>query len=346
MATIADWENFRDFWDYSSESAIWNSDFSCGQTWTDGGGHAVLCVGYNDEPGTNNDYWIMLNSWGTTSGRPNGLFRLDMHIDYDCSYYLWDTNYDSLYWQTLNVDFGPGGGNKSPNTPSTPSGPGRREVGESGTYSTHATDPDGDQVQYNFSWGDGTTSSWTSLGASGHTDSLSHSWSSPGTYYVRAQARDEHGKTSIYWSTSKAVYVPGGGEDNDPPYKPAKPSGPSSGQTWKSYTYSTSTTDPDGDNVYYQWDWGGFYSFWLGPYNSGGKCEAKHSWIIEGSRQIRVKAIDDPNGDGNISDGTESEWSDPLIVTMPKNRQLINPPFLQFFRRFMKLAVFVVLLSF
>ena len=48
----------------------------------------------------------MVNSLGTAEGgRPNGIFRLDMDIDYDCVYYdkgeaIWDS-----YWQTLDVGF-------------------------------------------------------------------------------------------------------------------------------------------------------------------------------------------------------------------------------------------------
>ena len=97
--------------------------------------------------------------------------------------------------------------NRGPNTPSRPDGPNDREGGDSGTYSTSATDPDGDQVQYRFDWDDGgPPSSWTSFVGSGQSASKSHSWSSKGTYYVKAQARDERGATSG-WSVSRRVDV-------------------------------------------------------------------------------------------------------------------------------------------
>ena len=101
-----DWNNFFDFWSYDAENAIWNPDFSSGHTWVngEGGGHAVLCVGYNDTD-PDNSYWIMLNSWGTTEGRPNGLFYLDMNMSYDC--YFIDDHLDiySFYWETIDVTF-------------------------------------------------------------------------------------------------------------------------------------------------------------------------------------------------------------------------------------------------
>jgi len=102
-----DWESFFSFWDEQPEAEIWNPDYSCGQTWDSGGGHAVLCVGYNDDPGEDNDYWIMLNSWGTADGgRPNGLFRLDMHMNYDCQYEDPDDGWSySFQWPILDVTF-------------------------------------------------------------------------------------------------------------------------------------------------------------------------------------------------------------------------------------------------
>ena len=109
LATEADWGNFSTFWLNEPETTIWNPDFSCGHTWDDGGGgHAVLCVGYNDEdPNPDNHYWIMLNSWGTTAGRPNGLFRVAMNIDYGCYFYdPYPYAYYSFYWQTLDINFG------------------------------------------------------------------------------------------------------------------------------------------------------------------------------------------------------------------------------------------------
>ncbi len=104
-----DWDTFFDFWDHKPETAIFDPAGSCGQTWNSGGGgHAVLCVGYNDDdPNPTNHYWLMLNSWGTAGGvRPNGLMRWRMHMDYGCQSSdrgSWDYNF---YWQTLSVTWG------------------------------------------------------------------------------------------------------------------------------------------------------------------------------------------------------------------------------------------------
>jgi len=101
LSNTADWNAFFNFWDYSAESVLFDFDYACNKPWNYGGGHAVLCVGYNDENPANH-YWIMLNSWGTTAGRPNGIFRVSMDIDYGCA----DTTPDyNLYWQALNISF-------------------------------------------------------------------------------------------------------------------------------------------------------------------------------------------------------------------------------------------------
>jgi hypothetical protein len=103
-------------------------------------------------------------------------------------------------------------------------------------------------------------------------------------------------------------------EDNNAPIKPETPMGPTSGKIREKQTFKvTKTTDPDGDRVYYCFDWGdGSYSRWLhqNPYFI--QTSATHTWKKRGDYEVRVKAKD--------IYGKESEWSDPLIVTMPKNK--------------------------
>ena len=88
LANGTDWGDFHDFWNNDNETTIWNPDSYCGHAYgATGAGHAVLIVGYNDDDDNpDNHYWIVLNSWGTASGgRPNGLLRLKMRMNYDCS---------------------------------------------------------------------------------------------------------------------------------------------------------------------------------------------------------------------------------------------------------------------
>jgi hypothetical protein len=108
----AAWNSFYQFWNGSSESAVWSYDAYSGQTFDQqtGGGHAVVCVGYDDTD-PNNRYWIMLNSWGTANGvRPNGLFRVSMDCNYDYWLNYQGSTFSALMWQTAAITFGSGGG--------------------------------------------------------------------------------------------------------------------------------------------------------------------------------------------------------------------------------------------
>ena len=103
-----------------------------------------------------------------------------------------------------------------------------------------------------------------------------------------------------------------------PPLKPTI-NGPATGTVNNEYPYTSSTTDPDGDQMYYLWDWDdGSISVWDGPYNSGVTCEATHTWSEKGDYGIKVKAKD--------TFGAESPWSDPLPISMPYSYN----PILQF----------------
>ena len=116
------------------------------------------------------------------------------------------------------------------------------------------------------------------------------------------------------------------GEPNLPPETPAKPTGRLTGEPGKTYMYSSVAIDPDGDGISYQWDWGdGNYSDWLGPFASGNIVVTQKSWASEGTYSIRIKAKD--------SHGHESDWSEPLDVTMPYNVPFIFR-FVDLFQRF------------
>jgi hypothetical protein len=102
-------------------------------------------------------------------------------------------------------------------------------------------------------------------------------------------------------------------KESKPPLKPETPSGENEGAVGQEYTYSTVTTDPEGDDIYYRFDWGdGTYSEWLGPYDSGEICDdGKKTWDSRGSYDVRVQARD--------TNGKISEWSESKPVTMPIN---------------------------
>ena len=209
--------------------------------------------------------------------------------------------------------------NNPPYAPSVPDGPTSGVIDVEYSYYGVATDPDMDWLAYRFDFGN-TITGWTSYTGSGIGNTETNIWSVPGTYQVKVQAKDIPGAISS-WSDPLTVVISSG--ENQPPNKPSTPSGPTSGKAGTSYTYSTLTTDPEGDQMYYKWDWGDEVSDWDGPYNSGDPSTASHIWVNQGSYSVKVKAKD-------IHD-EESVWSDPLSISMPKTK-VINP-FLLFLER-------------
>jgi hypothetical protein len=104
-------------------------------------------------------------------------------------------------------------------------------------------------------------------------------------------------------------------EPSDPPETPSTPDGPSDGAVGYDYTFSSSTTEPDEDEIFFMWDWGdGEFSSWIGPYSSGDMCYASHSWNNNGSFEVRVKARDNYF--------TQSDWSQPSTIEIVHN----DPP--------------------
>ncbi len=93
----------------------------------------------------------------------------------------------------------PAPGNSPPSPPLVPSGASSALVGTSITFTTSAIDPNGDSLQYRFDWGGGVLSGWGEA-------SRTKSWTTPGQYIVRAQARDTIGAESA-WSGGRTVTV-------------------------------------------------------------------------------------------------------------------------------------------
>ena len=100
---------------------------------------------------------------------------------------------------------------------------------------------------------------------------------------------------------------------NTPPNTPDKPTGPATGEIGIEYTFTTSTTDAQNNDVYYMVSWGDSVSDWLGPYPSGESVDFKHIWNFVGDYSIKVKAKD--------SEGLPSDWSEASslsIVALPR----------------------------
>ncbi|KYK26609.1 hypothetical protein AYK20_03545 [Thermoplasmatales archaeon SG8-52-1] len=129
------------------------------------------------------------------------------------------------------------------------------------------------------------------------------------TYYWKIVAWDEYGASSAgdIW---RFTTVP-----NQAP-EPPNIEGPPSGKAGIEYCITVHTNGQDGDDFMYIVDWGDdSTSGWLGPYQQGEPIEICHTYLFTGYYNIRAKAKD--------IYGTESEWSDPFSVNIPRIKSFI-----------------------
>jgi hypothetical protein len=95
--------------------------------------------------------------------------------------------------------------------------------------------------------------------------------------------------------------------------------GPSTGKPFHKYIYSMNATDPEGESLFYWFEWGdGTITSWQGPYESGKMCNTSIYWNKKGTYTIHAKAADVYGGD--------SDWVT-LQVTMPLS---YDPPHFRF----------------
>lgn len=217
------------------------------------------------------------------------------------------------------------------NPPGKPTltGPTTGVINELYIFTAVSTEPDGESVFYYFDWGDGTNSGWIGPYNSGQTGSAQKSWASEGTYTVRAKAKDIN-QVSSQWSDPLTMTI----LVDRPPNTPTI-TGPAKGKPGVSYLYTFTTTDPDGDLVYYYIDWGdGQVSEWVGPYQSGATATVTHQWAEEGTYTIQAKAKD-------VFD-VESDWGS-LEVTMPLD--LLSQQTYQFNKFFSQMSLLLQNLS-
>jgi hypothetical protein len=112
---------------------------------------------------------------------------------------------------------------------------------------------------------------------------------------------------------------PPGVSPNSPPATPSTPSGTTSGQVGTAHTYQAVTTDPDGNQIRYAFDWGDGTSSTTDLLNSGVTASVSHTWTVAGDYYLYVQATD--------SHGAVSSRSYPgLRVTIVDSGQPLPTP--------------------
>lgn len=198
------------------------------------------------------------------------------------------------------------GGNSAPGTPNSPEGPASGLANVSLTFQTTTTDPNDDNISYQFDWGEGNLSLWSSYAPSGDTISVTHSYSESGTYEVIVRAQDEKEKTSE-WSEPHNISI-GLQDSNLAPLTPNSPEGPITGVVNVLLSFEATTTDPNDDSISYQFDWGdGTLSSWSNYVPSGDTASIAHSYLQIGTYTVKVHAQDEEKTSG---------WSEPYNISI------------------------------
>ena len=210
-------------------------------------------------------------------------------------------------------------GNVNPEIP-TIIGPSIGGVDTMYEFKLTSTDPDGDEVFYFMDWDDGDTSGWVGPFSSGETISLNHTWTSPGTYNLKAKSRDIFYDESE-WTEDYTLSI----VDNDPPNTPTI-DGPNTAKAGVLLTFTFSSIDSNGDDVSYLIDWGDdSTSTWSSYQSSGTAYSDSHTWMKGGRYTIKARAKDIYSA--------QSDWAQ-FDIQIPRNRAISCFLFYRFFERF------------
>jgi hypothetical protein len=197
-----------------------------------------------------------------------------------------------------------GAGCKKNSAPEPPQvqGPGVAKPGATLTFGFTSADPDGDDVWYMISWGDGTPTEWSSGRPSGGQFVQTHVYPDSGAYFIKAKAKDSN-QAESGWSDSIQVAV-----GYFAPNTPLRPAGPTVCTTGVTYIYMAKAIHPLGDNVAYQFYWGDSLGDWGFMVPSGEFFQVTHVFDTLGTYMIAVRARD--------ARGLETAWSDSLKVVV------------------------------
>ena len=277
---------------------------SLGWTQPAHGGHGTYCYDFTDRIANKNE------------DCGHALYNAKQYVYNNYPWNLWQDN-ANMY--NFNLYGDPSMGiNTAPFAQSPPVGPATGITGVQYTYTVFAIDPANDRIKYGWDWNsDGTVDQWDNNNgnyyASGQPSTMLHAFTSSGIYNIQVKAEDIYGKQSGF-SPKLTVTI----TQNQPPTKPTKPSGTTSGKIGVSYTFNTNASDPESYTLAYGWDWNGDGTVdqWDDNngsyYPSGQIIGTAHTWTTKGTYNIKVKAKD--------IHGNEGPWSDPLSVKIPRTR--------------------------
>jgi C1A family cysteine protease len=250
-----------------------------------GHNHVVMLIGWKDDSSINTGgYWICKNSWGTNWGY-EGYFNIAYgSLNVDKSSILW-ADYDpgSFDWMPLTDTGGSYG----------------TIFGEETTLdASKSIGVEGEIINYHWDFGDG------NIGSGPVT---THEYLEQGKYTITLTITDSENNEA---TESTNVWVQ---DSNEQPEKPTI-HGPNQGRIGLPYTFTFSSSDNDGNDLWYSVDWGdGTVIDWSGPYEQEDELAIDHSWNMIGKYSITVKVKD-------VFDNESEAESLSIYVKMPESR--------------------------
>jgi hypothetical protein len=196
-------------------------------------------------------------------------------------------------------------GNWPPYPPEV-SGPKNGNANQVLTYTFVTADFEDEDIYYYVEWGDGTYDDWFGPYPSGQEVTASHMWKEEDIYEIRAKAKDINDLEG-HWSEYYPISI-----GNHPPSSPDI-NGPREGKTGVEYTYNFISTDPDGDDVLYEINWGDGKEDITSYYPSGEEVTVSHTWTSRGTYKIKARAVDIFEESGAYKE---------ISVTIPRDKTL------------------------
>jgi hypothetical protein len=143
----------------------------------------------------------------------------------------------------------------------------------------------------------------------------SFSWNKPGVNWISLRVTDGSNEIDVFDTIVSVEF----GASN-----PSRPVGETSIKPGVTYTYETSVNTQGGywDKVLYKYSWGdGTESDWLES------TSASHTWNKKGIYQVKVKALltHESTGDDDGEDIKETEWSNPLSISLSRESKSPGP---------------------
>lgn len=186
-----------------------------------------------------------------------------------------------------------------PRVPSA-GGPNSGQPQETLRFFAVSTDPNRDNISYQFDWGDGTAPEWSAEIRSGDTMFMFHLYQESGSYLVQVKARDEKGNESETGIGLPVVVNFFG------PLIPSRPTGPALAYPDTPLVFTTIARHRYDDSVAVQFAFGDSLTAWSGFLPSGSPVAVSRTFRSRGVFSVRCRAQDKA--------GIISPWSEPAFV--------------------------------